>query len=425
MRHLACLLALAPALLFSQNRAKPIDNQVFAEDVRTVQLHLNGNQLSAPIVNLDAAPGTLVLEFDGMGGEIQDYWYTLVHCDADWRPSELDPSDYIDGFTKERILDPETSINTLVSYVHYTLRLPNASMKWHLSGNYIIKVWADDADETPVLTRRFMVVEPGWRVEGNYVLPANVSKQDTHHEVDLTVIHEGTQLAKPLKDVRVYVLQNLRWDTERGPFYARSTTPNGLRFDYQDSIVFPAGKELRFFDMRQFLYHGRNVRQINEQDDYYEVSLQPDIDFADRPFQESTGDINGRFYIENLTPSQTTPRQCEYARVLFSLKKQAEAFDRDVYVYGELTDWQLKPEFKMEYDYGAHVYWCEVLLKQGFYNHEFVAFNKDTGKLEYDYFSGNSWKTSNTYTLLVYYRPFGQRYERLMVAGSFDWRPRK
>lgn len=421
-RSLFIVLIFAPVLLFAQKSAKPFENQVFADDIRTVQLHAAGAQLSFPSANVGAANGTLLLEFDVMSGDLKDYWYTIIHCNADWTPSNLETNEYIDGYPEDRILDWQTSLNTLADYTHYTLALPNRNMRWTLSGNYILKVWEDDADATLVMTRRFMIVEPSWRVEAQFVRPATVSKQDTHHEIDFTVVHAGTRVTQPQQDINVYVMQNLRWDNVLGPakpFTARGTE---LVFDYQDKITFPAGKEFRFFDISQFDFRDRNVAQIAELDDYYEVTLKPERNYSNQVYQY-WGDLNGRFSVENKVAGQTL-RQCDYAKVLFSLKQEIPLDDLDVYVFGELTDWQLKPEFKMEHDPEAKVYWCEPLLKQGFYNYEIVAVDRKTGQLRLDEFNGNWYETGNQYTILVYYRPYGERYDRLMAAATFESRQR-
>ncbi len=107
------LLLLFPIALFSQT-----ENQILDPDVCTAQLHLATSVLSQPIVNLQTMPHVLVLEFDHMGDQLKDYKYTIVHCNSDWQPSELDDNEYIDGFTEDRINSIENSFNTLTQYTH-------------------------------------------------------------------------------------------------------------------------------------------------------------------------------------------------------------------------------------------------------------------------------------------------------------------
>jgi hypothetical protein len=413
------------ALVFARFSASAQTNPAVILDpnILTVQLYLAGAPLTQPVVELNAAAGSLMLEFDHYGPDIKDYLYTFQHCNSDWKPSDLNDNEYIDGFTEDRITDFSNSFNSLTNYTHYRLGLPNRNMRWSKSGNYLLKVFDNDDDRRLVLVRRFMVVEPLWGVEAQFVRTAQVQYMNTHHEIDFTVLHRSTRVQNPINDVKAFVLQNGRWDNAIGPLSTNFTRAGDqLVFDYQDKIVFPAGKEWRFFDMRSFDYRGERVRRIEEKRDYYEVTLQPDESRANTAYI-FRGDLNGRYSIENTNFNQTLS-QCDYARVLFSIQRNLPEDDADVYVFGELSDWQLHPEFKMIYDPEAKVYYAEPFLKQGYYNYQYVLVNRESGKMDEDGYEGNWYETGNLYTILVYFRPFGARFERLMAAVSLDSRQR-
>ena len=425
-RFVIPVLLLAPFLLFSQNETNenPGNESVtLDEQIRSAQLHLAGAPLTLPIVDVKTGFNTLVLEFDHLGDDLKDYVYTIVQCNSDWKPSDLSDNEYIDGFTEDRIINIETSLNTLTQYTHYTLGLPNQNMRWSKSGNYVLKVFDNDDDRRLVLVRRFLVVEPTWRVDAKFVSPVAVSKLNTHHEIDFTVTHRGIRIPNPQSDVKAFVLQNSRWDNAIGPLKPYITQNESLVFDYQDKIVFPAGKEWRYFDMRTFEYLGERVRDIKNKFDFYEVTL-----VTDQSRENSNigyrGDLNGRYSIENQNFNQTLD-QCDYAKVLFSISQNAPLEGEDVYVFGELTDWQLKPEWKMEFSPEAKAYYVESpMLKQGFYNYEYQVVNRESGKTDLDGLEGNWYETSNQYTILVYFRTFGDRYERLMAAVTIDSKDR-
>lgn len=414
-----------PLLLPAQNTENQNnESAILDDDIRSAQLYIKGAPLTLPIVELRAKSNTLLLEFDHLGEELKNYIYTIEHCNSDWQPSELDDNEYIDGFTDDRIMDVESSFNTLFQYTHYKLGLPNQNMRWARSGNYLLKVFDNDDDRRLVLVRRFCVVEPLWRVDAKIVSPVAVSKLKTHHEIDFNVVHRGMRIPNPQNDVKAFVLQNGRWDNAIGPVKPYITREDQLVFDYQDKIVFPAGKEWRYFDIRSFEYLGEWVRSIDEKDDFYEVTLVTDQDRAGSTLLYR-GDLNGRYSIENQNFNQTL-LQCDYAKVLFSISRNAPLDDEDVYVFGELTDWQLKPEFRMDYSPEAKAYYCESpLLKQGFYNYEYRVVNRETGKIDEEGFEGNWYDTGNLYTVLVYFRTFGDRYERLMSAVTVDSRERR
>lgn len=395
-----------------------INNQILDENIITVQLGLGHSQLSLPIVNLQTGAGTLVLQFDHLGDELRDYSYTIVHCNSDWTPSQLDDNEYIDGFTNDRITDVNISFNTLMSYTHYSIGLPNRNMRWMLSGNYILKVFDEDDNDRLVITRRFMVVEPQWRIDAEFVRTVKVDKLDTWHEIDFSIDPKGARISNMQNDVKAYVLQNGRWDNAIGPLKPFIERSGSLSYDYQDVVTFPAGKEFRYFDIRTFDYRGEGVKIITQRDNYYEVTLRTDESRDGRPVS-LTPDANGRFVIENQNFNQTM-LQCDYASVLFAIKQNLPLDDADVYVFGELSDWQLKPEFKMSYSQDASVYYLEAFLKQGYYNYQYVVVDTKTGKPDIDGLEGNWYETGNQYTILTYFRPFAARYDRLMGAVTLD-----
>ena len=413
MRKLLFLsLLLSSCAMVAQNTDRILDDQV-----RSVKLSVMGAPLSMPIVDIKAPGGVLNLEFDHLGDELRDYAYTILHCNRDWSFSELDQLEYIDGFTEDRITNIEPSFNAITQYTHYTLRLPNQNVRWSKSGNYILRI-TDKEDDRVVLERRFMVVEPQWRIDASLTRTVMVEKSNTHHEIDFKVVTKNARISNAQNDVSAIVLQNGRWDNAIGPLKPYIERADGISFDYQDVVIFPAGKEFRFFDIRTFDFRGDHVKTISDRGDYIDVTLRTDETRFARPI-DFRPDANGRFIIENNNANQTL-LQCDYASVLFSIVQHMPIDEADVYVFGELTDWQLKPELKMEYSHEARTYYCEAILKQGYYNYQYVVLDHRTGALDPDGLEGNWYETGNLYTLLVYYHPFGSRYDRLMGAVTLN-----
>lgn len=419
LRFLLILTAFPVLLCAQPDNVIPITNQINDDNLRSVQLSIQGAQLLLPVVDLKAANGVLSLEFDHIGDDLKDYSYTIVHCNALWQPSDLDDNQYIDGFTEDRITQIDNSLNTLTRYTHYTLPLPNRNMRWSKSGNYLLKVIDNDQDRAVVLVRRFMVVEPMLQLSGQFVKTAKVDKINTHHELDFNVLlKRNSEITNPKNDLRAIILQNGRWDNAVGPLEPFIVRGETIVFDYQDVIVFPAGKEFRFFNMSSFDYRGEFIRRIDARPTYFEVTLEPDKPRTGRTIANQN-EINGQFVIQNKNINQTT-LQCDYGMVLFSLLTKTPFEDKDVYVFGELSDWRLKPDCKMDYDEEAGAYYTEVFLKQGYYNYQYVVVNRVDGAIDPEGVEGNWYETGNTYTVLMYYRPFGARFDRLLSATTFD-----
>src|SRR4051812_31132536 len=81
----------------AQNVAK-----VYMPNIQTAQLFPYGNQEGMPMYNLNGG-GQLELEFDDLDGGVKNYYYSYVLCDYNWQPVDLNPFDYMKGFTQNRI----------------------------------------------------------------------------------------------------------------------------------------------------------------------------------------------------------------------------------------------------------------------------------------------------------------------------------
>lgn len=395
------------------------DNYIYQENMASVTFRLADLFLSLPVVNIDSDL-PLVLEFDDLDGDVKDYTYTFVHCDQYWKQTNLAQLEYLDGFSEDRITNYSYSFKTLKSYTHYELELPSRNMRWTKSGNYLLIIYEDEGDKVPVITRRFVVVDPRIRVDGRLVPTAKVANSRTHQEIDFAVDYEKFPMRSPQQEVRATILQNGRWDNAIIGLSPNFTRLNSVVFDYQDKIVFPAGKEYRYADLRSFRLTGPSIAEIELSTEYYEVYLMPEGTRDDKAYI-TRRDANGSFVIE--TQDQSSWKlSSEYAFVRFFLKVSEPFYDDEVYLFGAFSDWQLRPEFRMEYNNAINSYVGMVLLKQGYYEYEYVTVPRNLKKGEKPVISreqteGNWYETENEYTILVYYRPFGDRYDQ--VIGSY------
>ena len=98
---------------------------------------------------------------------------------------------------------------------------------------------------------------------------------------------------------------------------------------------------------------------------------------------------------------------------MFRLKSNFNNYG-DIYVIGKLTDWKLKDEYKLKYDFNKKQYNSTVIIKQGYYNYHYAV--NDTSMKYYDIASieGTHYQTRNNYQIYVYYKGTGDRYQRLI-----------
>lgn len=412
-------------------------DHVYVDNIRSVRLHIDSLFLSYPIIALGSV-GSLRLTFDDMDSDFKYYTYTMIHCDKDWQPSDLLFREYVDGFEDEEIENFAYSINTKVNYSHYELLFPNDDMQLTKSGNYLLVVYEDANPSLPVLTRRFMVVDQKVSIDAMMQRPANVSKYTTHHELDFEVRTNSLKILNPKGDITAVVMQNGRWDNAITGITSKFERGETLFFDYQDKIVFGAGKDFRNLDIRSTQYRSEDVFEIQDMGDH--IAVVAEID-KPRVYSNyiSDEDINGsfvilttddtRFSFEHRLEGDTTVRwtkhlveltdhslESDYLKVLFTLEVE-EPYRQDVYIFGGMTDWQLRDRFRMEYDRSYSAYLGEVWLKQGFYDYIYVLANTD-GSEDETTIEGNWYEAGNAYTVLVYYHPFGGRYDQLVGATT-------
>ena len=145
------------------------------------------------------------------------------------------------------------------------------------------------------------------------------------------------------------------------------------------------------------------------------------VNFAESDSEDSRAAKIDQLRRQMSENAESNSLESDYANVLFSLEMNEPYFDKDVYVFGGLTDWKIKEEFKMTYQNVVNAYVADVFLKQGFYNYMYAVVPKEGKKIpDISEIEGDWHEAENDYTILVYYRPFGGRYDRLMAAHTFS-----
>ena len=241
---LTFFVSLFSIIAFSQEEDEGLlyTDHVYIDDLKSVKFYSNGYLISMPVL-IAGDPTSLVLSFDDISGDdVKDYTYTVVHCDADWTPSRLSHMEYVDGFDEVRIENFEYSFKAKSIYTHYWVNVPNRDMTFTKSGNYLLKVYEDESDKRLAITRRFIVVDDQVEVEAKMSRPAKVSNNMTHQEIDFKVIHKNFEINNPRQELTAVVIQNSQWNTaitDLKPLFSRFEEQS---FDYQDKVVFPAGK---------------------------------------------------------------------------------------------------------------------------------------------------------------------------------------
>ena len=400
------LLVLLPLISASQ-----VAEEVVPPDfIKTITFKSNTTQGQLPILKLGES---LLLEFDALTGNEEDFYYVIEHFNFDWTPSNLVKSEYLKGLDNQRILTYDNSFNTYQIYSHYNLSIPNAQTRALIkSGNYMISIY-DDYDEL-MFSRKFMIYEDlanvGVKVKRSRDVKAIAEKQS----VDLVITTNGMNLNNPLETIKALIIQNNNLNTAISNLKPQYTLGNELIYRYDTESAFWGGNEYIFFENKDIRAANIGVQFIDLQELYHNY-LYTNISRKNRPYTYNP-DINGNFLV-TVVDRDNPDIEADYAMIHFSLQHN-ELIDQDVHVYGNFNAFAIEPLTKMKYNPESNRYEAVIELKQGFYNYKFVAVDKKTGELDEGAISGNFWETENNYKVLVYYKDLGSRYDRLIGFGE-------
>lgn len=394
------------------------ENYIYKENIHTVILEQENIRLSDPVIDL-GKDERLLFSFDDLDGDYKNYSYTLIHCNHDWTPSNIFPNEYLQGFEEDRITDYRTSFNTIQPYTHYRLIIPGREVRPVLAGNYLLKVFIEGERETPVITRRLLVVNNRTVVEGNVHRATIVQDRESRQEVDFSVAYRGVQVSNPFDEIKVVIQQNGRWDNAIYGLKPLFLKDNLLEYEYDEENTFNGGNEYRTFDIRTLRIYTQYVQQILKGNDGFTVLLLPEIS---RSFSRYSveNDINGKFLIRN-QDGRDDHLEGEYVKVKFRLKHDILA-NGNFYVFGGLSDWRLSNSNKMEYNYDEGQYEALLFLKQGYYDYHYVFLADGKTIADETVAEGNHFETRNEYTVLVYHRPTGSRVDHLIGYQKFQFR---
>lgn len=398
-------------LLFSLCPLQAQNSRVYSDHIKTLQVIANKDVLLPPIINL-GGNNTIDIGFDILSHDYHRLIYKVEHCNADWTPStEIFESDYLEGFNGQVIEDVETSFNTNLLYSHYHVQIPNEDLSLKLSGNYKVHVFRDEdgADpEQPLLTACFSVVEPEVGISASVSTNTEIDFNKTHQQVSFSINYGTLTVNDPIRELKTVVMQNRRtdnWVLNPKPDIQKVNT---LEYLHNRQLIFDAGNEFHKFEILGFNRANMNVDQIKWHDPYYHIILNEDRPQKNYIFEN---DQNGASVVRNEdnTDNETST---EYVWVHFSLKAP-EMSQGNVYIAGNWTYNQFIPQYRMSYNRELQAYEASLLLKQGYYNYQYlyVAPGSTRGESLID---GSFYQTENEYIILVYQRPTGERYDRLV-----------
>lgn len=385
--------------------------------IKTVRIYAaesstNPKQYFNPPITLLGQSQSLILEFDQIGHTPKYYQAKIIHCHADWSPSNLLDMEFINEINEFQVNRYELSYRTKTNYLHYKFTVP----KVKLSGNYILVIYKNNNQEDRILTRRFMVYESKLNITPEPRVPTQADARDTKQQIDFKVSYTDYNVINPREEFKVVVRQNYRWDNaiqQLKPIQVRDFD-HVAEYNFLNGENYFAGlNEYRRFDATSTRFLGFRIGGLNLKDSLT-LEVETDQSKGNLPYFRMP-DYNGNFIIGR-QDSYLPHTESDYIYVKFSLK--TPKLTEQVYVVGAFNDWQATPENLMHYDEKKKIYQAEIYLKQGDYNYQYAI--KRNEQLDGTYFEGSHQVTENDYDILIYHRPIGTRADKLIGYKRFN-----
>ncbi|MCI6494334.1 MAG: DUF5103 domain-containing protein [Bacteroidales bacterium] len=398
------------ATLFTLRSEVDTTTGIFDRRFRTLKTEVEDNFMSPPVIRLGTNDRILV-KFDEIGEDNSYLEYRLIHCNADWQPSRLIESEYLEGFNSVRIEDYAYSTATFVHYVNYLIAFPNEELQIKHSGNYLLQVYDPERPEETLLQTRFQVTENIARIEGNVTSRTDMGHNTYWQQLAFEIDCQGIGEFNPYQDIIVYVTQNNREATKRRIMTPLRVSGDKIIYEHLNDLVFGASNEYRRFESVSNSFPGMRVDSLRYMGSNYHVWLK-----VDEPRQSASYSYDqtqhGRFLVREYN-STDSDIGADYITVHFLLEcPELPAYD--IYLDGEFTHDRMDKENQLTYDHRVGGYVAEVPLKQGAYNYQYVTRSRQTGEISTSTIEGDKYETLNEYGIAVYFRPPGARADRLI-----------
>ncbi|MDP5169419.1 MAG: DUF5103 domain-containing protein [Bacteroidia bacterium] len=413
-----------PKEVAQKPRPKPVEAPLIGQDaildgnIKTVQIYRDGTPGAMPVTFIGGYD-PITLEFDELRDAEEresDFFVDLIACDQYWRPVQVLPIEFYEGFTQDRIQIFQRSEFTKVDYVHYEYSFPQENEAFKLSGNYLIKVFRDGDASAVVLTRRFVVVESlvGIGLTGEL---NQAPRRRRMEQINFLVNPGKLQVFNPMNDLHVSVMPNFRFDQQMS-LRPVNILNDQLLFEVDLLRSFPNGHEFRPLDIRSTRFLSASIQDVEERDDVFDVYLFSDNAWLSNTFGRQP-DLNGSYFIE-VQEWQRPSVQSDYVYVYFSAPRSAPIPDKEVYVIGKFTDWALNVSNRMRWNEEVKEYQVEMLLKQGYYDYQYVTAANAQDVPESSTFQGRLGDAENSYFVLVYFRGPIDRNDRVVGYWSVN-----
>ena len=378
------LLIFLTAFLYAQENAKVLSLRAFPGDDETAFPVLTNEKLT--------------IDFDLQSEHVPQLALVFRFCDKNWNPSD---NLFLANNGHNIFNNPEYSVLPVTvkkARYHFREQFPDSKglISFPFSGKW--KYFVTDAYDTSKIyaSGKFVVVINELRMD--VTLRKEKLEDKTYFPTELAYIFNVTAEFNlpdnfyPSYVDHMEVIENHKADYSY--IVDRSFNTNVRQFYWDGTKKFTftirdiqPGNEYRQTDLRN---HNKFIApNVKAQFEGLEYS---------RFFKEGSPDLNGGEILLDPQNDYAT-----YLNVNFSIRPPDQLYN-DVFLVGAFNHWKVLPEYKMNENGG--IYSIAVPLKRGLYDYQYVTGDisgNGVKNVNWTYFEGNSWDTSNFYYVFLYY----------------------
>jgi hypothetical protein len=384
--------------------------EIYRGQIKSLEVKVAGELISEPFIELNGDQ-RLEIDFDALNHTQGRYAYTLIHCEADWRKSALFPTEYMEGFQGMTIDDFAQAFNTTVHYTHFRLFLPNEYVRFKVSGNYALLVHEEDDPDKIAFCARISVCESLIDLQASLTGNTDRAFNTIYQQVSFRIDTRNLPVAYPQTDLKIRVNQNRQTDHEVTGLQPSSLSSRLLIYEHIPALIFEAGNEYRRIEFLTHRYNGLNIERIQYFNPFYHADVTTDQSRTNQAYRYDQ-DQNGRFFVR-CSNCQDPDVEADYFIVHFAYASEPLA-EGGIYLLGDFLLNRLDEHSQMVYNPQTGCYEKAVLLKQGYYNYQYVYLPHGATRGEALRTEGSYYQTENEYAITVYYRPAGGRYDRII-----------
>ena len=400
-------------LVFFFTSQNILSQDISAEMIHSISFQKQGENKSSNFL-IGKINDRFLISFDVLSGIEYDLYYIIEHCDYNWEKSKLLKSEYIEGFDDVKITNYTSSFNTYQIYTNYNITFPNSNTSVKKSGNYIIRIFDEYGEE--LFNRKFIIYENLSSVKVDIKRSKELKNINEKQIVNFEVNPNNIRFNNPDKNVKTLVFKNSNIDSPITNVKPQYKIGNKLIYKYDKELSFWGGNEYLYFDNKNIRITNVKIRGYNLKE-IYENYLFNDYPRFNRKYTYNP-DINGGFLI-NASNSGNSNNEADYANIYFTLENYNNYLnnEQDIYIVGDFNNYSTNKIYKMQFNENKNQFEAVLKLKQGFYNYKYLIDN-EIYENDNKSVGGNFDETENVYSVLVYYRDYGERYDRIVGFGK-------